>query len=76
MTPKSIKRKRLTGLFLLGFLLFNFPIISIFNVPSFVFKIPVLFIYIFSIWAIFIVLIMLLTREDSHRSPNSPGQQG
>lgn len=62
MTNDSVKGKRLVGLFLLGFLLFNFPILSLFNLKVIVFGIPLLYLYIFSIWFIFIVFIYLITR--------------
>lgn len=74
MTPKTIKRNRLIGLFILGVLLFNFPIISIFNVPYYVFTMPILFVYLFIVWVLFIILIMLITRNDPNRGPGITDQ--
>jgi hypothetical protein len=50
---------RLVGLFLLGCLLFNYPILAVFNQPAFVLGIPVLYIFIFGAWALLIALMAL-----------------
>ena len=43
MTRDTYKNKRLVSLFLLGCLLFNYPILSIFNLPETVLGIPLLY---------------------------------
>ena len=50
----SIKGQRLTALFLLGFLLLNYPIVSLFAGSTFVFGIPLLYAYVFFAWALLI----------------------
>ncbi|MGH8723218.1 MAG: hypothetical protein ACREU1_00030 [Burkholderiales bacterium] len=50
------KGQRLTALCLLGFLLFNYPILALFNLPSTVLGIPVLYAWIFCAWAVLIAL--------------------
>jgi hypothetical protein len=60
MTRDSITNKRLIGLFLLGFLLFNYPFVSLFNLPVFVLGFPLLYAYLFAAWAVYIVLIVLI----------------
>ena len=50
------KGQRLIGLCLLGFVLFNYPILALFNLPATVFGIPVLYAWIFCAWAILIAL--------------------
>lgn len=69
MTKDKAKGKRFVGLFLLGCLLFNFPILSLFNHKVIVFGIPLLYLYMFSIWFILIVFIYLITRftEETKR---------
>ena len=47
MTPKARKNKRLVGLFLLGCLLFNYPLLSLFNLETMILGIPLLFFYIY-----------------------------
>lgn len=63
MTRDSIINKRLIGLFFLGYLLFNFPILSLFNLPEFVLGFPLLYAYLFAAWAGFIVLIILIVHS-------------
>jgi hypothetical protein len=50
------KGQRLTALCLLGFLLFNYPILALFNLPTAVLGIPVLYAWIFFAWAVLIAL--------------------
>ena len=50
MRPPDIVDQRLIALFLLGGVLFNFPLLSIFNRAETLFGIPLLYIYIFSTW--------------------------
>jgi hypothetical protein len=57
MNKQNVKGQRLVALFLLGNLLFNYPLLALFNRPDFVFGIPVLYAYVFGAWAMFIVLL-------------------
>ena len=50
---------RLIALCMLGCLLFNYPILALFNMPGTVLGIPVLYAYIFTVWALLIALIAL-----------------
>jgi len=50
------------GVFLLGWILYNYPILSLFNLPALFLGIPLLFGYMFSAWALVIGLVMLITR--------------
>ena len=56
MTKTSRKGQQLGGLFLLGCLLFNYPMLAIFNVRGTVVGIPVLYFYLFGAWALLIAL--------------------
>ncbi len=56
MNEFETRGHRLIALCLLGFLLFNYPILALFNAPSTVFGIPVLYAYIFCAWAALIAL--------------------
>ena len=62
MTKDDIRGYRLIGIFLLGFVLFNYPLISLFNLPSRVWGIPLLYAYLFMGWLLLIVLTVLITR--------------
>ena len=48
----EIKARRLVALCMLGVLLFNYPLLALFNVAATVFGIPVLYAYIFSAWSL------------------------
>ena len=51
------RAQRLIGLFLLGCLLFNFPLLSLFNVRTTIFGIPMLYAYLFAAWLLVIALV-------------------
>jgi hypothetical protein len=60
------KAQRLVALCLLGFLLFNYPILALFNRAGLLFGIPVLYAYIFAAWALVIALMAIVVeRADS-----------
>jgi hypothetical protein len=48
---------RLVGLFLLGCLLFSYPMLAVFNVRDTLFGIPVLYAYLFTAWTVLIALV-------------------
>jgi hypothetical protein len=59
------KGERLVGLFLLGCLLFNFPLLALFNVRGTVFGVPVVYAYLFGAWALLIALVAaIMERAD------------
>ena len=63
MTRDKINGRRLVGLFLLGVLLFNFPLLYLFNQPLLALGIPVLYLYLFAAWSLIIFLMLLLSRS-------------
>ena len=65
-TPMSNGRKseRLVGLALLGLLLFNYPLLSLFSSEGSVLGIPVLYAYLFAAWTTVIALIALIVRRS------------
>lgn len=60
MIRPSIKGQRLVALFLLGVLLLNYPLLDLFAAPSQVLGIPVLYAYVFTVWALLIGLMTLV----------------
>lgn len=66
MIRPSLKGQRLVALFLLGFLLLNYPLLDLFSSPDRIFGIPVLYAYVFLVWALIIGLMALVveTRRD------------
>jgi hypothetical protein len=55
--------EKLVFLFVLGALLINFPLLAIFNLPATLAGIPVLYLYLFGIWAIGIATVFALARK-------------
>jgi hypothetical protein len=56
--------QRFVGLCMLGLLLFNYPILALFNVSGTLFGIPTLYAYIFIAWAALIALMALVADPD------------
>jgi hypothetical protein len=46
----NVRNERLVALFLLGLLLFNYPLLAMFNHPRLVGGIPLLYLYLFLAW--------------------------
>lgn len=61
---RGLRGQRLACIFLLGVVLFNFPLLALFNVGGSIFGIPVLFAYLFLAWAV-LILLMYLAIERS-----------
>lgn len=60
----TMKGPRLVAVFLLGVLLFNYPLLALFNRDVSVFGIPLLYTYIFLAWALLIGLLALVTEAS------------
>ena len=56
MSDFQSKGQRFVALCMLGMLLFNYPILALFNVPGALFGVPVLYAYVFVAWAALIAL--------------------
>ena len=61
MSPDSRKTRRLAGVFLLGWVLLNYPILSLFNRPVAWAGIPLLYAFVFFAWALIVGLVGLVT---------------
>ena len=70
MTADSVKNKRLVGLFLLGCVLFNYPILHLFNLEFFLLGLPLIYLYMFMVWCLLIVAVMFITKIRSAPSPH------
>ncbi len=65
MAKSSRKGQRLIGLFLLGCLLFSYPLLAVFNVRATLLGIPLLYAYLFAAWALLIVAVAaIMERPD------------
>ena len=59
MDDSTQRTPRLVALCILGCLLFNYPILALFNHPGTIMGIPTLYAYIFTAWALLIGLMAL-----------------
>jgi len=59
MQEHERKGQRLIALFIFGCLLFNYPVLSLFNVNTEAFGVPLLYAYIFAAWALLVGLMAL-----------------
>ncbi|MGA8050608.1 MAG: hypothetical protein WCA09_10600 [Burkholderiales bacterium] len=59
------RAQRLVALCMLGLVLFNYPVLAIFNVPGSVLGIPILYAYIFAAWAALIALMALVVERSA-----------
>ena len=57
------KEQRFVALCMLGLVLFNFPVLALFNVGGSILGIPVLYAYIFAAWALVIALLYWLAER-------------
>lgn len=64
MRDFASRGQRFVALCMLGLLLFNYPILALFNVPGTVFGVPVLYAYIFVAWAVLIALMAFVAESD------------
>jgi hypothetical protein len=56
MRDDKNKEQRFFALCMLGLVLFNFPVLALFNVGGSILGVPVLYAYIFAAWALVIAL--------------------
>ena len=64
MFQSTVKSQRLAALFLLGVMLFNYPVLALFNRAADVLGIPVLYAFIFGAWAALIGLLALVVERS------------
>ncbi|MDP3286194.1 MAG: hypothetical protein Q8M56_17330 [Desulfobacterales bacterium] len=62
MTFDKEKSRRLIGLFLFVVVLYNYPILSLFNISNTISGVPVLYLYLFFVWILSIVLVVIINK--------------
>ena len=63
MNKFESKGQRLIALCMLGTLLFNYPMLALFNVSGAVFGVPVLYAYFFIAWAALVALMAFVAES-------------
>ena len=72
MASETQKRSRLSVLFFIGGVLFNYPILSLFSDgKKEIFGIPLLFAYVFTTWALLIGLTFIADMKSRRYDPHS-----
>ena len=61
----TIQGQRLIAVFLLGCLLFNYPLLALFNIDRYVWEVPFLYVYMFLAWGVVILLTALVIEGRS-----------
>jgi len=56
MIKAILTGQRLVALFLLGWVVVNYPVLSVFDVDRAWFGVPSLYLYVFGVWAVVIAL--------------------
>ena len=65
MIRSSLKGQRLFALFLLGCLLLNYPLVSLFAGAAHATGVPLLYIYLFFAWGLLIALMAMVVERRS-----------
>ena len=65
MSDFESKGQRFVALCMFGLLLFNYPILALFNVSATLFGVPVLYAYMFIAWAALIALMAWIAESGS-----------
>lgn len=63
MNKPNVKGQRLVALFLLGNMLFNYPMLALFNRHDSMAGIPVLYLYVFGAWVLLIGLLAAVVEK-------------
>jgi hypothetical protein len=65
MAHRAMQAQRLVALFVLGWLLFSYPLLALFDNGGVVLGIPVLYAYLFGVWIGLIALMILVVERSS-----------
>jgi hypothetical protein len=63
MEQFDVRGQRLVALCLLGFALFSYPVLAVFNIPATVLGIPVLYAWFFVAWGALIALVAMVVER-------------
>ncbi|HEX5804412.1 MAG TPA: hypothetical protein VFY24_15450 [Azospira sp.] len=67
MQRSSLSGQRLVLIFMIGCFLFNYPLLSLFDRARTLFGMPLVFLYLFAIWAVLIGLMAwVVERRERH----------
>ncbi len=75
MLIRNLTGQRLVALLALGWMMFNYPLLALFNDARTWFGVPLLYAYLFGAWALFIGLLALIVARVEH-PPKNPASSG
>ncbi|MBP6447356.1 MAG: hypothetical protein KA341_11160 [Saprospiraceae bacterium] len=58
------RRESRWAVFIIGLVLINFPLLSIFNKSEFIFGVPLTYFYLFSLWLSMIIFTYIMTLKQ------------
>jgi hypothetical protein len=64
MIRSGMKGQRFVAVFLLGCVAFNYPLLYLFNTPTTLFGVPLLYVYIFVAWGVLVLLLALIAERS------------
>ncbi|WP_221931019.1 hypothetical protein [Telmatospirillum sp. J64-1] len=74
--PSGI-RERLVAAFMMGLALFNPPLLAVFNAPTMLWGIPLLFVYVFLAWlGLILALALIIERSAETEGDNRAATEG
>jgi hypothetical protein len=65
MTDAKQQNGRLAALLLTGLIALNYPLLTLFSKVRLLWNIPVLYLYLFTVWYIFIVCVVLILAQPA-----------
>lgn len=71
MSHRTRAGQRLVALFVLGWLVFNYPLLALFNDTRTWLGLPLLYGYLFAAWALFIVLLAVIVEQGASRKTST-----
>ncbi|MCK6405992.1 MAG: hypothetical protein L6Q60_08240 [Rhodocyclaceae bacterium] len=68
--------QRLATVFLLGVILFNYPVLALFDKAATVLGLPLIFAYLFAAWAVVILLLVWIVERGEHTERSERRERG
>ncbi|WP_435355663.1 hypothetical protein [Emticicia sp. SJ17W-69] len=60
-----MKQQRLIAITIFLTCLFNFPILSLFNKANFILGIPIIYVYVFTVWLVGIIVVAVIAESKN-----------
>ncbi|MGV8892318.1 MAG: hypothetical protein ACOH2K_05140 [Burkholderiaceae bacterium] len=74
MFQHNLTGQRFAAIFLLGWILLNYPLLALFNHAGTWYGIPILYAYLFIVWALIIGLLAYIAEKSSQPDNHADGE--